>query len=343
MQRNSLVCADSRVLKPALLLLLVALGPGLPRSSRVVAAQSSRIACTQIALLAAISQANANGGGTITFNCRATTIPMTAGLDTIQNNVVIDGEDRNITLQYTQVAGCTYGNGPAIAKLRGHHSTIRNLTFKYFLESVQMIGPDNVVEGNVFLGHSCSDDAVSTTSAQSVNATIRNNRLQGYSDKAFQMNFGSGTVEGNTFIDTMQPIRGGYNNSQGGVFVIRSNVMMTTGDRRACTGVTIDGTYQIVFERNMLQCLRGLRLGGQTQAIVRDNIIDGNPREGVLIGDNAVVSLSGNTVTNNGLAPGVEPAGGVIVWENAQARSRRRRPHSPWTDAHQSRWQPDYG
>ena len=324
MVRNTTVCVYSRWLKSAALLLLVGLGPGLAGSSGVVNAQSSRIACTESALRAAISQANVNGGGTITFDCRATTIPMTVGLDTIQNNVVVDGEDRNIILEYTtNFAGCAVGNngigGPAIAHLRGHNSVVRNLTFKHFLESLQIIGPDNVVERNVFLGHSCSDDAVSTTTVQSVNATIRNNRIQGYRDKAYQMSFGSGTIEGNTFVDTMQPIRGPYDNAQGGVFVIRSNVITTTGNRDVCTGVTIDGTYQIVFEHNTLQCFRGLRLSGHTQAIVRDNVIDGNPRQGVLIGGNAVVSLSGNTITNNGLTPGTEPAGGVVVWENGQA------------------------
>ena len=39
------------------------------------------------------------------------------------------------------------------------------------------------------------------------------------------MSYGSGTIEGNTFVDAMQPIRGPYDNSLGGVFVIRSNVM----------------------------------------------------------------------------------------------------------------------
>jgi hypothetical protein len=38
-----------------------------------------------------------------------------------------------------------------------------------------------------------------------------------------------------------------------------------------------------------------------------------------LIGDNAVASLSDNTVINNGLTPGSEPSGGVIVWENGKA------------------------
>ena len=133
------------------------------------------------------------------------------------------------------------------------------------------------------------------------------------------MSFGSGTIEGNTFTNSVQPIRGPYDNSQGGLFVIRSNVFTTTGNREACTGVTIDGTYQLVIERNTVECFRGLRLSGHTQAIVRDNVIDGNPRQGVLIGGSAVVSLSGNTVTNNGLSPGTEPAGGVVVWETGQA------------------------
>ena len=223
---------------------------------------SKRVACTQTALLAAITQANASGGGTITFNCRATTIPMTAGLGTIQDGVVLDGEDRGITLEYTtNFTGCsTSDNGldaPAIGHLRGRHSTVRNLTFKYFLESLQIIGPDNVVEGNVFLGHNCSDDAVSTTTLQAKNASIRNNRFQDYRDKAYQMSFGSGTIEGNTFTNTVQPIRGPYDNSQGGRFVIRSNVFTTTGNREACTGVTIDGTYQLIFERNTMRLLSG--------------------------------------------------------------------------------------
>ena len=157
------------------------------------------------------------------------------------------------------------------------------------------------------------------------------------------MSLGSGTIEGNTFVDAMQPIRGPYDNSQGGVFVIRSNVITTTGNREACTGVTIDGTYQIVFERNTLQCFRGLRLGGHTQAIVRDNVIDGNPRQGVLIGGNAVVSLSGNTITNNGLSPGQRASRRSDCLGKRTGGSGRRRTHSCWTGAHQSRWQPDTG
>ena len=156
---------------------------------------------------------------------------------------------------------------------------------------------------------------------QAKNAIIRNNRFQDYRDKAYQMSFGSGTIEGNTFTNSVQPIRGPYDNSQGGLFVIRANVFTTTGNRESCTGVTIDGTYQLVFERNTMECFRGLRLSGSTQAIVRDNLINGNPRQGVLIGGSAVVSLSGNTVTNNGLSPGSEPAGGVVVWENGRADS----------------------
>jgi len=306
------------------LFLLAGLVAALPYSADAGQPVSSRITCTESALLAAIGQANTGGGGTVTFNCRDTMIPMLLGLGTIQDNVVIDGEDRNITLEYRgNFVGCDVGDngvsGPAIGHLRGRHSIIRRLTFRNFLESLQIVGPDNLVDGNVFLAHSCSDDAVSTTTAQSVNETISNNRFQGYRDKAYQMSYGSGTIEGNTFIDSLQPIRGPYDNSLGGVFVIRSNVMKTTGSRSACTGVTIDGNYRLVFEGNTLQCYRGLRLSGSTQAIVRDNVIEGNPRQGVLIGGNAVVSLSDNTVTNNGLSPGSEPAGGVIVWESGQA------------------------
>jgi parallel beta-helix repeat protein len=305
-------------------LLLMWVTAGQTAWSRVSAQASTRVTCTEAALLAAIGQANLAGGGTITFNCRATTISMTGGLETIQSNVVIDGEDRNIVLEYTtNFAGCSRGDngigGPAIAHLREHHSTIRNLTFKNYLESLQIIGPNNVVERNVFLGHICSDDALSTTNPQALNTTIRNNRIQDYEDKGFQMSYGSGTIEGNTFVNALQPIRAPYDNSLGGTFVIRSNVITTTGNRAECSGVNIDGTYHIIFESNTVECFRGLRLGGSTQAIVRGNVVEGNPREGILIGDNAVVSLSGNTVINNGLTPGSEPPGGVIVWQSGRA------------------------
>ena len=185
---------------------------------RPAAAQPAAVACTESALLAAIGQANANGGGTITFTCRNTTIPILAGLGTIADHVVIDGEDRNITLEYTgNFAGCDVGDngasGPAIGHMRGRRSIVRRLTFRNFLESLQIIGPENTVEKNVFLAHPCSDDGLSTTTMQAVNTRIRNNRFQGYRDKAYQMSYGSGTIEGNTFIDSAQPIRGPYDNT----------------------------------------------------------------------------------------------------------------------------------
>ena len=283
------------------------------------------VACTESAIRAGISQANASGGGTITFTCRDTTIPMTAGFGDIQNNVVIDGEDRNIVLAYAGTfSGCTVGDngvsGPPIGRMRGGHNVVRNLTFRSFLESLQIGGPDNTIEDSVFLAHSCSDDGLSTTTMQATNTIIRRSRLQGYRDKAFQMSYGSGTIEANTFIDSAHSIRGPYDNSPvNGTFVIRGNILRTTGNREACTGITVDGTYRLVIEGNTLECYRGLRLSGGTQAIVRDNVINGNPRQGVMIGGWAVVSLSANTITNNGLSPGSEPAGGVVVYENGRA------------------------
>jgi parallel beta-helix repeat protein len=207
--------------------------------------------------------------------------------------------------------------------MRGQRSIIRHLTFRNFLESLQISGPENTVENNVFLAHNCSDDGLSTTTMQATSTIIRNNRLQGYRDKAYQMSYGGGTIEGNTFIDSAQPIRGPYantwNGNSVGTFVIRNNVMNTTGNRELCTGPHVDGTYQLVIEGNTIECYRGLRLDGGTQAIVRNNTITGNPRQGVLVAGSASVSLSGNVITGNGLSPGSEPAGGVVVQESGQA------------------------
>jgi parallel beta-helix repeat protein len=283
----------------------------------------NRIACTQAALTQAISQASSQGGGTIVFNCTDTTIPISVKIGTFQNNVILDGENRNITLEYTtNFSGCTTGDngiGPETADMNGSGSVIRNLQFRNFLESVQIQGPNNTVEGNTFIAHDCSDDAISTNQTQALNTTIRNNTLQGYKDKAIQMSYGSGLVEGNTFIDSAQPIRSPYDNTAGGVFVIRGNTMRTSGNINNCNGVHIDGTYRLVFENNTHTCLRGVRLGGSTQVLFRNNTITGNPRGGLLLRQNARASISGNTFTNNGTSAGTEPAGGVIVWETAVA------------------------
>jgi hypothetical protein len=285
---------------------------------------AARIPCTEAALLNEIIQANIAGGGTITFNCTNTTILVTQTLGEVQDSVIFDGENRNITIEYTQdFTGCTPSNSaPRIARVRGRNNVFRNLTFKNFLESIQLEGPNNLVENCTFLAHpSCSDDAVSTTQPTATNTIIRNNRMQDYQDKAIQMSFGAGIIEGNDFVDSNQPIRGPFGNAGGGsIFFIRDNLFRTsTADRSPCFGPRFDGAYVIFFERNTLQCLRGLRVAGTTQIVVDDNFIEGNDRHGIQIRGSAIVSISRNRILANGLNAGSEPAGGVVVEETGQA------------------------
>ena len=280
---------------------------------------SSLVGCNQTSILAGVAKANANGGGTITFNCQNTTILMSKGLGVLQNFVVIDGQTKNITLQFTtNFTGCSPGNngvagaGP-IAKLQGQSNKIRNLTFRNFLESLQIAGPNNVVENNRFFGHTCSDDAVSAIALSALNIMVRGNLFRNYKDKAFQFSYGGGRVEGNTFTDTLAPFRAPYDNAAGGRIYIRGNVFNTSGNRANCSGPFMDGRARINFESNRLECLRGLRVGGQTEIVVRNNYILGNPRAGVEIRDHVVAYLSGNVITGNGLSPGSAPAGGVVI------------------------------
>lgn len=285
-----------------------------------IATRAAAINCTQADLAAAIGAANSAGGGTITFACSDTTIPMTNGLGSLLNGITLDGEDRRITLEYTPVAGCTKSNGgPAIAALQGSGNVIRNLTFRNFLESIQVNGAGNTIEANTFQGHpTCSDDAISLpNNSTAVDNVIRANTFRDYIDKAIQMSYGGGTIEGNTFIDTAQPIRGPYDNSQGEPFLIRNNVFRTSGDRSKCNGLQIDGAYILEITGNTVECLRGIRLGGSTQATIRNNSISGNGRHGILLFGDAVASLSGNTITGNGLSAGTQPPGGVVLWEDA--------------------------
>jgi parallel beta-helix repeat protein len=298
----------------------LALIGALTAGSTAGAQSTNRIACTQSALNAAISQANAAGGGTIVFNCSNTTIPYTTGIGSLERNVIIDGEDRNITIEYVaSLSGCAVGDGGGagggheIGEMNGSGNVLRNLTFKNFMESFQIKGPNNTVEGNTFLGHDCSDDALSTIETGAQNFIVRNNVFENFHDKAIQSSYGNGLFEGNTFRNTTQPLRGPYDNSAaGGVMTIRGNTFTADSTSR-CDGVRFDGTYNIVFENNThSNCLRGARFAGSVQAIVRNNAFTSNNRAGLQLYGSARASVYGNTFTNNS-------DGGVWVYESAQA------------------------
>ena len=281
--------------------------------------------CTEANLIAGIAQANGSGGGTITFNCQNQTIFLGQGLGSFQGNVVLDGENPNIILEYSgPFAGCVTGKneigGPAIVQLTGGNNVVRNLTFRNFLESLQISGPGNTIENNNFMAHLCSDDGLSTIDVAAVGTLVQGNLFEDYKDKAFQMSFGGGTVTANTFVDSKQPIRAPFDNSAGDTFILTDNVITTTpGNTSACDGVRIDGTYHIVFEGNTHSfCKRGVRLGGDIEAEIRDNVINDNQQAGIRLGGNARASLSGNTIQDNGSVPGSLPEGGVVVWENAE-------------------------
>lgn len=304
---------------PIVTLLLLIFGEP-PAGSPVLAqSPSTRIDCTQSALLAAIAAANSTGGGTITFNCSNTVIPMTVGLGGLENNVIIDGENRNITIEYVaSLSGCVPGDGGGagggheIGEFNGRNNVLRNLTFKNFMESWQIKEADNTVEGNTFLGHVCSDDGLSMITIAARNYIVRNNTFRDYTDKAIQSSYGSGLFEGNTFIDTAQPLRGPYNNAAGGLITIRGNTFTATSTSN-CDGVRYTGVYQIVFENNTHSiCLRGARFGGAVQVLIRNNTFTGNRDAGLRIYESARASVSGNTFKDNADA-------GVIVEAFAQA------------------------
>jgi hypothetical protein len=299
-------------------------GAGRPREPGAADAGSSIVDCTEASLVAAVAKANANDGGLITFNCHNATIPIRSWMGRLQNRIVVDGQDKNITLEFVaDFSSCLPGDngikGRPIAILQGQFNAIRNLTFRHFLESLQISGPSNLVENNRFYGHPCSDDGLSMVRSSALKTLVRGNHFENYTDKAFQLSYGGARIEGNTFANTAQPIRSPYDNSAGEPIYIVRNTFTASGDRAQCNGPHIDGRYVVFFEDNRLECRRGLRVGGRTEIIVRGNTFLGNGRVGLEIKGNAVASLSENVIVGNGLSPGSSPAGGVVILESARA------------------------
>jgi hypothetical protein len=191
-------------------------------------AGSSFIDCTEASLIAAVAKANDSKGGLITFDCHNATIPIRSWMGRLQNRVVIDGQNKNLTLEFrADFSNCLPGDngikGRPIAILDGQFNAIRNLTFRNFLESLQISGPDNLVEHNRFYGHPCSDDGLSMVRPSALNTVVRGNHFENYTDKAFQLSYGGARIEGNTFTNTAQPIRSAYDNSAGEPIYVTGN------------------------------------------------------------------------------------------------------------------------
>jgi hypothetical protein len=271
-----------------------------------------RIAGTEPELRAALERVAAAGGGTITFNVSGTAIGIQDRIVFHGSDVVLDGENRGLTLRYTGPDDCsqTEGQDPFI-EIHGDRNVIRNFTLERFPDGIHVQhGYDNLIE-NLRFPKVC-EDAV-TNSGRGLEAfrtIIRNCYFADSEDKAVMINEGgSVTVEDCEFINTTQPVRAG---GRAGRYVVRHNVF-----RGRSTGPRFNGGADglvVIFENNVVEDAGyALRIYGSVHAVIRNNRF--RPRAsngyGVYIYENARARLAGNEIQG-------ASGGGVLVQGKAQ-------------------------
>jgi hypothetical protein len=272
-----------------------------------------RIDGTEAALRAALAKVAAAGGGRITFNVSNAVIGIEDRIYFHGNDMILDGEDRNITFRYTGPDACDQTEGQdSFIEIHGDRNVIRNFTLDSFPDGIHIqSGYDNVVE-NVRFPKVC-EDAITNNGRgfEAFRTVIRNCYFENSEDKAVMINNGGSlTVESCEFVDCMQPVRAG---GQCGRYTIRKCRFRGRSSGPRFSGGA--GGMVVEFEDNVVEeASYGIRLYGNVLAILRNNRF--RPRTGsgygIYVYENARARLEGNDV--QGAA-----RGGVVVQGAAQA------------------------
>lgn len=271
-----------------------------------------RIDGTEAALRDALAKVAAAGAGTITFNVSNTVIEISDRIYFYGNDMVLDGEDRNITFQYTGPDDCSQkeGQDPFI-EIHGDRNVIRNFTLDRFPDGIHVQrGYDNIIE-NLRFPKVC-EDAVTNNGRgfEAFSTIIRNSYFEDSEDKAIMINDGgSVTIENCEFVNCTQPVRAG---GKSGRYVVRRCVFRgrSTGPRFSggADGIVVD------FEDNVVEdASYGIRVYGSVLAILRNNRFRPRPGSGygVYVYENARARLEGNDIQG-------ASRGGVLVQDAAQ-------------------------
>ncbi|MFB3905062.1 MAG: right-handed parallel beta-helix repeat-containing protein [Acidobacteriota bacterium] len=260
------------------------------------------IPCDEGALREALQKAAQAGGGRITFEPCGGILRITDTIKFVGNDVIIDGEDRNITVKYAGPDDCSQKEGQdRFIEIYGNRNVVRNLTLDHFPDGIHVQqGFDNVIE-NIRFPVVC-EDAVTNSGMgfEAFRTIIRNCYFESSADKAVMINNGgSVTVENCEFVNCQQPVRAGGKSGRHTVRGCKFRGAKSTGPR-------FNGGQEgmvIVFENNTVEDAQfGIRIYGNVEAIVRNNSFQSRPSDGcsVYIFDNARVRFEGNTVQAGG-------------------------------------------
>jgi len=310
------------------------------------------IPCTAEAFQQAITDCGAPSGA-IAFDCTDTAIAIPAGIagnprEVECNGLTIDGAGRNIAFELDPLCWqtpldplqCPGGievdgtcqcpdvdSGDQFLLLRGNGNVVRDLTVRGFFDGIPVRGRGNVVE-DVRFERQC-DDAFGSV-AGGVGNVFRRLTVRDGCDKCSENEGALADTDPDPRVDAhfhsilsdvefsrcRTPIRV----ASSGRFLLR-DVRMIGGDEEfPCDGPRFsagtDAERVIVhMQRSTVEdCRRGIRFGRGADGLISDSRIADCELRGLRAASNALVSVEGTTIENNGGGGSVEDGfGGVAV------------------------------
>jgi hypothetical protein len=231
--------------------------------------------------------------------------------DWFGDDLIIDGQDKNMTFYYNGTAGCTSAENGCAFRIHGNDNIVRNVTWNMFPDGLHMrAGYRNLIE-NVTVSEVC-EDAMTMNGANNAcqDCVFRNPTTSGASDKALQNTCADGddracpsrvVIVGHTSTDDSQPTRVNRGDYHGLQVYRKGNVSGNNG------GCHYSGeNNMIIFEDNVCTTTKssssaGFKMDQNGRAIVRHNQLNNSNSYGILVGpgDHKIRAYY-NSISGNG-------------------------------------------
>ncbi|UCH62082.1 MAG: right-handed parallel beta-helix repeat-containing protein [Fidelibacterota bacterium] len=264
---------------------------------------------TQAAFDSALDSIETNGGGRILFGFTDDTLNLnwdssvSPRRDFYGNNLIIDGEDRNITFYYNGSAACSQEEGGPSLRIHGDDNIVRNFTWDRFPDGLHTRGGHRNLIENVMVNIIC-EDAMTLNGGGNycLDCIIRDCSYGASDDKTIMINSwgtdnpaGKAVITGCYSYDGNQPIR----MTGTGILVVRNCEF--AGPRN--NGPRFGGnTNFVIFENNYSHDTKsGLRLSDWVSIIVRNNTIENCSQYGIRTQytDGILARIENNIITGN--------------------------------------------
>jgi len=269
---------------------------------------------TQAVFDAALDAIESGGGGRMLFNFSNETVGVDwdPRRDFYGNNLIIDGQDKNIRFLYVGTQDCSQTENQCSFRIHGNDNIVRNLTWDRFPDGLHMRGGNRNLIENVTVNTVCEDALTFNGGGHTCNdCVIRGCSFGPSQDKTIMINRGGSArmvIDDCYSYNGNQPIR----MTGSGLLVVR-NCEFTGGSNN---GPRFSGSGNLViFENNFSHAAKsGVRLNSDVSAIIRNNRLENCFQYGVKIyqdNNDTWARMENNVIINNANGVFIESLGQV--------------------------------